>query len=362
MSVEAVVDPGSRKTRTRALFIGLALGFWSTAITLSNAYAIFRGAVYKLEYFPVDVLLAIMAAGISSLLTVALRRAARLSVLAQVTGVATLSLVGAIVCAVSSRILVLLFAIQGVQSELTIKSVLIGSLYWYAPMSLWTAMYLASHHYRQTRHDERRLAAVRIEAHEAQVRALRYQVNPHFLYNTLNSVAALILDQRNEQAEQMVLRLAAFFRASLENDPLVDVPLGQELAMQRHYLAIEQVRFASRLDIKVDIPVEVQAALIPSLILQPIVENSLKHGAPDQGEVLQVTLAARREGGNLVIEVTNNGVGYPSAAKLPSSGTGTGLSNVRSRLASRYGSSAMLGVRRASDRFIVRLTMPFQQA
>ena len=116
------------------------------------------------------------------------------------------------------------------------------------------------------------------EAQEAQLRALRYQINPHFLFNTLNSLSSLILSKQTDTAERMLMNLSTFFRATLSADPTADVSLDEEIKLQRLYLDIEQIRFPDRLSVEVDVPDALLAARVPVLILQPIVENAVKYG------------------------------------------------------------------------------------
>jgi two-component system, LytTR family, sensor kinase len=208
---------------------------------------------------------------------------------------------------------------------------------WVAPFGLWTAISIALAYNMQIRDREARLARMQIQAHEAQVRALRYQVNPHFLYNTLNSISALIIDGRNDDADAMVMRLSTFFRSSLANDPTADVPLAQEIALQRLYLDIELVRFADSLTVEIDVPAALEDVLVPNLILQPLVENALKHGLNDVGKETLLRISARVRDACLELEVADNGPGASSQA-----GTGVGLANVARRLAARFGSDAGL--------------------
>jgi LytS/YehU family sensor histidine kinase len=190
------------------------------------------------------------------------------------------------------------------------------------------------------------------------MRALRYQVNPHLLYNTLNSIAALILDKQNDVAEAMVVRLSDFFRASLSIDPHADVDLVDEVAFQRLYLDIEQMRFPDRLSSEIDIPKDLERAQVPSMILQPIVENALKHGVHPDGSPTHLKISASRAAQGLVLEVADNGPGPSTIA-----GTGVGLTNVRERLLARFGERAVLQAEnRPGAGFTVRLTLPVVMA
>src|SRR5436853_603683 len=120
-----------------------------------------------------------------------------------------------------------------------------------------------------------RAARAERDAQAAQLKALRYQVNPHFLFNTLNSLSSLVMARRDEEAETMIVNLSTFFRSSLTLDPSEDVPLAQEIEFQRLYLDIEKSRFPKRLEVVVDVPPALRAARVPPLILQPLVENAI---------------------------------------------------------------------------------------
>ena len=239
--------------------------------------------------------------------------------------------------------------------ELTPRFFVVDTLRWLAPFGLWVGVALMVTYNSEVRERERRLALLQAQAQDAQMRALRYQVNPHLLYNTLNSIAALILDRQNELAEAMVVRLSNFFRASLSSDPLADVPLIEELELQRIYLDIEQMRFPN-LSSHFDVPADLYQMSVPSLILQPLVENALKHGVNPDGQPTHLRIAGYRSAGRLVLEVTDNGPGSSSA-----SGTGVGLSNVRDRLLSRFGDGATFEAANSDDGgFRVHMSMPIE--
>jgi two-component system, LytTR family, sensor kinase len=203
----------------------------------------------------------------------------------------------------------------------------------------WCALYLALLTGEKARAAERREQQFRSAARAAELRSLRYQVNPHFLFNTLNSLSALVLTGRKEQAERMIHMLSTFYRRSLADDPTADVPLGEEIALQRLYLDIEAVRFPQRLVANYAIPPELEDVLVPGMILQPLVENSVKHAvAPSCGTVC-ITLSAREEYGRLVLSVTDDGGSTPGDGE-DRRGFGIGLANVRERLAARFGREA----------------------
>jgi signal transduction histidine kinase len=201
---------------------------------------------------------------------------------------------------------------------------------------LWVALSYAE----RVRLAERQAAHYRSQAQAAQLRALRYQINPHFLFNTLNSLSALNLAGRNADAERMILNLSTFFRTSLAAEPEADVTLAEEVALQRLYLDIEKVRFPERLQVVIDVPPEAERVRLPGMILQPLIENAIKHGVALSKRPVTVTLAARIEGDRLRLTVEDDGAGddlFGAAAP----GTGTGFRNVCERLQARFGARAV---------------------
>ncbi len=215
----------------------------------------------------------------------------------------------------------------------TTSQIIFTVVYWVWFFMAWAALYLALLYSNEARAQERRLAAIHELAHSAQLRALRYQVNPHFLFNTLNAISALILDRHIAQAEAMIGRLAAFFRAGLALDPLDDVTLAEEIALQRLYLEIEQVRFPD-LSIAIEVPTALESSLVPSLILQPLIENSIKYGVTTSVHPANLLIRAREDGNWLMLDVIDNG---GSGIVQACTGTGIGLDNVRARLVERFG-------------------------
>lgn len=198
----------------------------------------------------------------------------------------------------------------------------------------WCSVFLTLLYSFDVRDRERRLAAVREEALAAQMRALRYQISPHFLFNTLNSIAGLIEEGFATRAERMVLSLSTFLRTTLTLDPFHDVRLSEELTLQEEYLEIERERFSDRMSFHMDIPDDVLGALVPSLILQPLIENAIKHGVGAMAGKVNISLVALREADLLRIIVENE---MPMNAAGPKpAGMGIGLRNVAERLQARF--------------------------
>ncbi|MFM6830045.1 MAG: sensor histidine kinase [Novosphingobium sp.] len=200
----------------------------------------------------------------------------------------------------------------------------------------WAALYLALGNGEQLRAAEYREGQYARAAKAAELRSLRYQVNPHFLFNTLNSLSALVMVGRAEQAERMIQSISRFYRHSLAGDPTSDMPLEDEIALQRHYLDIEAVRFPERLKCEFDIPDELMTACVPGMILQPLVENSIKYAVSTTIRPVTIRISAREAGGFLILSVADDGPGEG----FVNGSTGIGLANVRSRLAARFGEEA----------------------
>lgn len=200
----------------------------------------------------------------------------------------------------------------------------------------WAALYLALGNGEQLRAAEYREGEYRRAAKAAELRSLRYQVNPHFLFNTLNSLSALVMVGRAEQAEKMIQSISRFYRHSLAGDPTTDMPLEDEIALQRHYLEIEAVRFPERLRCDFDVPDDLMSACVPGMILQPLVENSIKYGVSTTIRPVTIRISAREAGGFLIVTVADDGPGEG----LASGSTGIGLENVKSRLIARFGDEA----------------------
>lgn len=226
------------------------------------------------------------------------------------------------------------FAEQALWRQLT--DIAIGR---YFLLLAWAALYFAMVTAEQARAAERREGEYKRAAKAAELRSLRYQVNPHFLFNTLNSLSALVMTGKGQAAEKMIQSLSSFYRRSLAEDPTGDVALEQEVALQRAYLEIEAARFPDRLITRFDVPQALEDARVPGMILQPLVENAVKYAVAPTRQAVTVAIAAREEFGRLVIEVTDNGPGSQQRGKA---GFGIGLANVRDRLAARFGDDASL--------------------
>jgi hypothetical protein len=231
--------------------------------------------------------------------------------------------------------------------------------------ALLGALYLMMIAVRVTRERDRQLAdaraaalAAEAQASAARLAALRYQLNPHFLFNTLNAVSASVITGRNDEAESMLARLADFLRLTLAADPEAMIPLDDELATLQAYLEIESVRFRDRLGVDFSCPSELRNALVPSFVLQPLIENAIKHGVARTSRPVTIRLEASRDADDLVIIVEDDG--EPGLQEVAKTGMGVGLNNVRQRLQVLYGARGVLQAAPRERGFLVLLRIPLK--
>jgi LytS/YehU family sensor histidine kinase len=228
-------------------------------------------------------------------------------------------------------------------------------------MLAWSVLYFSLKYYRifqEYRESALRSAAM---AHEAQLKMLRYQLNPHFLFNTLNAISTLILERQIEPANRMVSRLSSFLRYSLDNDPMQKVTLKQEAKALQLYLDIEKVRFEERLGLELEIDPQAEQALIPSLLLQPLVENAIKHAIAKAEEGGQLRIAARVFAGDLLMEVSDNGPGVELVDGEIPGANGVGLRNTRERLREMYGKHHSFRLSNAEPQgLLISIRIPFE--
>jgi two-component system, LytTR family, sensor kinase len=228
----------------------------------------------------------------------------------------------------------------------------------------WAGLYWGIKNYQQMQAQTQAALRATAMAHQAQLRMLRYQLNPHFLFNTLNAISTLVLDGDNQTANRMVTSLSAFLRHSLDADPVQRVTLKQELDALNLYLGIEKVRFTERLTLRSDIEDEAYGALLPSLLLQPLIENAIKYAVAKRVEGGTIEIAARRIGDMLEIQVRDDGPGCPqfTGGDLPP-GNGVGLRNARERLRVLYADRQAFIVRNREPRGVeITLRLPFEHA
>ncbi|HWK36690.1 sensor histidine kinase [Sphingomonas sp.] len=339
----------------------LTVLLWLFALVLWSAQDLASGApfprpyrVLLVETFVIGIACSVALAGVIGV-TRRMRRAAGIAIVAVVTlGLATLH--GWIDAHLLAQLRLALGAKPMPLSELFNRGlmpfVLIYGLYATALGLMFSAM--------AVRDSERRLAEARSAAQQAQLAALRFQLNPHFLFNTLNAISSLIVTSRNAEAERMTMKLSEFLRASLEADPEIEVTLDEELATTQSYLDIEAVRFGDRLRVVFECPTSLLNVYVPSFLLQPLVENSIKYAVAPSRRTVTLTVRADDAQGALRLVVEDDG--GRAFGTLPVGGIGLGLANVRQRLAAFYGSAAWSNATATDRGFAVTLSLPLRRA
>ncbi|ANB16985.1 sensor histidine kinase [Dokdonella koreensis] len=220
----------------------------------------------------------------------------------------------------------------------------------------WSGFYFGIRFGRQLARERETALKATAMAHEAQLKMLRYQLNPHFLFNTLNAISTLILDDQNVTANRMVGALSGFLRHTLDSDPVQLVALGEELDALERYLGIEQLRFGERLRVRVEAGAEARRGRVPSLVLQPLIENSIKYAVAPRADGGTIEIGAQVRGDRLHILVRDDGPGLPPKTSC----TGVGLANTRERLRVLYGARQHMGTRNLAPRGLeILLDLPF---
>jgi two-component system, LytTR family, sensor kinase len=226
----------------------------------------------------------------------------------------------------------------------------------------WCAfgLFRAIGYYRKYRENEQTAAQLEIQLTNAQIAALRMQLNPHFLFNTMNSISSLMRSDI-EAADTMLEQLGSLLRITLERGDTQLIPLRDEIEFIEMYLSMQDRRFGGRVKQSVAVDAELHDALVPAMILQPIVENAYAHGLTkiDRGGFLSIE--AQREGDHVRLSVVNNGVGLLGNSKPRPTGQGVGLANIKSRLQLHYGADHSFHIRESErDKVQVTVTLPLQ--
>jgi len=241
-------------------------------------------------------------------------------------------------------------------------------------LGAWSALYYAINFFLQVEEQTDRLERLETQATSAQLAMLRYQLNPHFLFNTLNSISTLVLLKQTEAANSMLTRLSGFLRHTLVAEPGAKVTVAQEVETLQLYLGIERMRFEERLRTEFRIEAEAANACLPSMLLQPLVENAIKYAVSPQEEGASIMLSAQLVGRRLRIAVSDTGPGLreggaQASVPLPFAGmegmvsTGVGLANIRDRLGQAYGDDHRFEIRNpAEGGFTVIIEIPYEPA
>jgi two-component system LytT family sensor kinase len=227
-------------------------------------------------------------------------------------------------------------------------------------LAAWSALYYGINYYLLLEEEIDQRGRLESQASSAQLAMLRYQLNPHFLFNTLNSISTLVLLKQTERANAMLARLSSFLRYTLVNEPTAQVTLAQEVETLKLYLEIEKMRFEERLRPHFRIDPSTIGARLPSLLLQPLVENAIKYAVTPSEMGADIWVKAERQGQGIRIEVADSGPGTQAALAVHES-TGVGLANIKDRLAQAYGAAHAFQTRQNEHGgFSVILDIPFE--
>jgi len=213
--------------------------------------------------------------------------------------------------------------------------------------------------YQKYRNEELRAAQLETRLVETELKALRQQLHPHFLFNTMNTISVLVREKKNDEAVTLVARLSTLLRMALDNTGVQEVTLRQEMDFLERYLEIQQARFSDRLKVGIAISPEAMTARIPNLLLQPLVENAILHGIAPRAGPGHVDVLGRVEGGTLHLEVRDDGLGFDGTHRAKE---GIGLANTRERLAKIYGAHGQLLLRSEPGRGVsVQIVIPYRR-
>ena len=251
--------------------------------------------------------------------------------------------------------------IQTSEPGITLARMLGATFVAFTVLAGWSALYFGINFYLIVEDQIDQMAHLETQASSAQLAMLRYQLNPHFLFNTLNSISTLVLLKQTERANAMLSRLASFLRYTLANEPTAHVTIQQEMETLKLYLEIEKMRFEDRLRPKFDIDPRAERARLPSLLLQPLVENAIKYAVTPQEDGAEIMVAVRLSGERVQIGVSDTGPGLNGVRQTPSLSTGVGIANIRERLAQAYGPDHRFEIRAMpTGGFGVEIEIPFQ--
>ena len=209
----------------------------------------------------------------------------------------------------------------------------------------WALLYFAANTWIALELERDRAVRLDVSAKSARLQALQSQLEPHFLFNTLNSISSLVVEHREIEATAMIARLSDFLRLTLQKTGTAEIRIAEELLFVRQYLDIQKLRFGDRLRFTIDVAAEVENAVVPALVLQPLIENAVQHGILARASGGEITVSARAANGSLVLNVTDDGPGMTRQSTTAPSGLG--LSNTATRLGELYGGGARFTVGRS---------------
>ena len=347
---------------SRRVAVATVAGSWAL-------YLLFIAVRLTIIRFPRELLLlerhlltALAGAGLTWALYLLLRRLERASIVLRIIAAAMLALPAALLLTLIDYEILYVLDPERVWSarvlqEVTLRGVIARVLpEMYFVFTGWATLYTSVSSALESQEAQRSAAVLQAESRDAELRALRYQLNPHFLFNALNTVSALVMRGDADGAESTIQALSLFLRSALVTEAVEDTTLGEELDLQCLYLEIEQVRFGGRLRVLMAVPVALRPALLPPLLLQPLVENVIRHAVAPAPAPVTMTIDAFAEADRLCIRVEDDGRGGSAPA-----GTGIGLRNVEARLLARFGGDARCAHGpRAGGGFRVELVLPLR--
>lgn len=354
--------PVSIPEQPRPFFHDKARAFWILHIVGWTAWVVLRGVSGLANGQPLSYLVPLLVSGLTgfsltALLSVLFRYAIRQRPLVtwplSLLGVIGTSLLAAFIDA-------WVIDIQNRGGGAPFTTLLLGAFYLSAvTLAAWSSLYYAINYFLRVEQQADQLLLLESQATAAQLAMLRYQINPHFLFNTLNSISTLVLLKQTDQANAMLSKLSAFLRFTLVNEPTAQVPLEQEVETLKAYLDIEKMRFEERLRTRFDIDPRAAQARLPSLILQPLVENAIKYAVTPNEDGADIIVTAHLVGQNVRIVVSDSGPGLHPAPRDNIVSTGVGLANIRERLTQAYGPQHRFDARfSASGGFTVTIELP----
>ena len=349
--------------RARPFFADKNKAFWQLQTAGWGGYLVLRTATALANSFPFESVIRLVfqvATGYSlTLLLAAIYR----SVIHRSNAVrGSASLIAMLMAAITYALIDAWMnsAINRTGTTLDLKDLVAYLTLDFTVVAAWSALYYAINFYLIVEEQVDEMQRLEVQAASAQLAMLRYQLNPHFLFNTLNSISTLVLLAQTERASAMLQRLSSFLRFTLVNEPTGTVTLEQEVDTLKLYLEIEKMRFDTRLRTAFDIEPEALKARLPSLLLQPLVENAIKYAVTPQEEGAQIDVSARLVQDDIRVVVSDTGPGLPGEADAMSLSTGVGLANIRDRLAQAYGEAATMDAGPLEDGgYRVVLTWPF---
>jgi two-component system, LytTR family, sensor kinase len=346
------------RTQRRPYLLTATVALWLFAFALTTGVSLSEGVSHMLDTLPLRTVMFAEGAGVCGLIAMGLRRLRAGPLWRQFAAAGALTVAAALQSGLADYFAEQILRHPPVAPRAALPDAIGDASFMIWIYLAWTGIYFALVLTRRLHAQELRSAQAAATALQAQNSMLRYQINPHFLFNSLNAVATLIMDRKNELAEQVVLSVSEFLRFSLEHGLQDKVSLQREIEAQDLYLSIERIRFGERFVFAAEIPQSLAGALVPSLILQPLVENAVKYAVAPTTALVRVAIVAAVAKGHLQISVEDTGQGAPPATAV---GLGVGLPNVRARLAALYGAAGELHCEQLQPHgFRVRLTLPLE--